>query len=215
VDLSLFRDESQLKKRKSSKRTPRRKGKENTSGAEDGFEGLTGDESEEEVKKKPKPNKRVEKPKVAAKEKVKTKEKPVEKRAERASERGRDRDLAAKRRSESTAAAAAAAVKNAAVKQTVAKHAIVRQSAAKAPEKKPRIVAKPTKKPEPVAESSIPTRSAKTRSKHTSNFINIVYKVFTGHCLSLHYWIQYNCHHNICRECLRFAIPSWPFLWHA
>jgi hypothetical protein len=41
VDLSLFRDESQLKKRKSLKRTARRKGKENTSGAEDGYEGLT------------------------------------------------------------------------------------------------------------------------------------------------------------------------------
>jgi hypothetical protein len=56
VDLSLFRDESQLKKRKSLKRTSRRK--ENTSGAEDSYEGLTGDdESEEEVKKKkPKTN---------------------------------------------------------------------------------------------------------------------------------------------------------------
>jgi hypothetical protein len=50
----------------------------------------------------------------------------------------------------------------------------MRQSAAKAPEKKPKVVAKPTKKPEPVVESSIPTRSTKTRSKHISNFI-IVY----------------------------------------
>lgn len=178
MDLSLFRDESQLKKRKSLKRTPRRKGKENTSGAEDGYEGLTGDESEEEVKKmKPKPNKRVEKPKVSVKEKVKMKEKPTEKRAERASERGRDRGLAAKRRSEATAAIAASsavAVKNAAMKQTVAKHAVMRQSATKAPEKKPRVVAKSTKKLEPVVESSIPTRSTKTRSKHISKFI-IVY----------------------------------------
>lgn len=162
LDLSLFRDESQLKKRKSLKRTSKRK--ENTSGAEDGYEGLTGDdESEEEVKKKkPKRNKRLEKPKVSVKEKVKTKEKPVEKRAERTSERGRDRGLASKRRSESVAAAAA--VKNAAVKQTVAKHAAVRQTASKAPEKKPKVVVKPTKKPEPIAESSIPTRSTKTRS---------------------------------------------------
>ena len=171
MDLSLFRDESQLKKRKSVKRTSRRK--ENTSVAEDGYEGLTGDdESEEEVKKKkPKPNKRVEKAKVSVKEKVKTKEKPVEKRAERTSERGRDRGLASKRRSESVAAAVA--VKNAAMKQTVAKHAAVRQAAFKALDKKTKVVVKPTKKPEPVAESSIPTRSAKTRSKHFSSLINV------------------------------------------
>jgi hypothetical protein len=184
VDLSLFRDESQLKKRKSLKRTSRRK--ENMLGAEDGYEGLTGDdESEEEVKKKkPKPNKRVEKPKVSMKEKVKTKEKPVEKRAERTSERGRDRGLVSKRRSESVAAAAA--VKNAAVKQTVAKHAAVRQAASKAPEKKPKVVVKPTKKPEPVAESSIPTRSTKTRSKYFSDLINVYVLsiMFTFHHLS-------------------------------
>ncbi|XP_069702520.1 uncharacterized protein [Periplaneta americana] len=171
LDLSLFRDESQLKKRRSLKRTARRKGKENASGTEDDYEGLTGDdESEEEVKKKkPKPNKRLEKPKVSVKEKVKTKEKPVEKRAERSSERGRDRGLASKRRSETivattTTTAAAAAVKNAAVKQTVAKQAVARQAVAKAADKKPKVVAKTTKKPEAVAESSIPTRSAKTRS---------------------------------------------------
>lgn len=208
MDLSLFRDESQLKKRKSLKRTSKRK--ENTSGAEDGYEGLTGDdESDEEVKKKkPKTNKRMEKPKVSVKEKVKTKEKPVEKRAERTSERGRDRGLASKRRSESVVAAAA--VKNAAVKQTVAKHAAVRQAASKAPEKKPKVVVKPTKKPEPVAESSIPTRSTKTRSKHFPHLVSTYCFpfFFTFHHLPLElgiaeslWWIMYVYFSNTIQEC--------------
>lgn len=152
LDLSLYIDEAQLKKKKMSKKE---KKEMKDIEFEEISENVSGDtESDEPKAKKPKrekSNKRAEKSKSAAKEKVKTKEKEASKRAERASERerGRERGAAAKRKIEASAS-----------KVSTPKASNEKKHKTTSTKKLDR-----AEKSEPIAETSMPTRSSKTRSK--------------------------------------------------
>nr|CAD7262487.1 unnamed protein product [Timema shepardi] len=163
LDLSLFRDESQLKTKKVSKQASKRKkakGKENAELADSESED-SGDEAEEpKLKKLRSSPKKVEKPKA----KEKAKEKSVE---VLPSER-RERTTATKRKGEVLSAATKAAlVKQAAVKQTVARQAlpkpflIKKNKTTSVPLPSPSQAKQTKTAEEPVAN---PTRSTKTRS---------------------------------------------------
>nr|CAD7409489.1 unnamed protein product [Timema poppensis] len=163
LDLSLFRDESQLKTKKVSKQASKRKkakGKENAELADSESED-SGDEAEEpKLKKLRSSPKKVEKPKA----KEKAKEKSVE---VLPSER-RERTTATKRKGEVLSAATKAAlVKQAAVKQTVARQAlpkpflIKKNKTTSVPLPSPSQAKQTKTAQEPVAN---PTRSTKTRS---------------------------------------------------
>nr|CAD7427376.1 unnamed protein product [Timema monikensis] len=153
LDLSLFRDESQLKTKKVSKQASKRKkakGKENAELADSESDDSADEAEEPKLKKLRSSPKKVEKPK--AKEKVK------EKSVEVLSSERRERTSATKRKGEVLSAASKAAlVKQAAVKQTVARQALPKPFLIKKNKTTPPSQAKQNKS------AQEPTRSTKTR----------------------------------------------------
>nr|CAD7455253.1 unnamed protein product [Timema tahoe] len=158
VDLSLFRDESQLKTKKVSKQASKRKkakGKENAELADSESDDSTDEVEEPKLKKLRSSPKKVEKTK--AKEKVK------EKSVEVLSSERRERTTATKRKSEVLSAATKAAlVKQAAVKQTVARQALPKPFLIKQTKTSPVPLPSPSQAKQ--TKTAHPTRSTKTRS---------------------------------------------------
>nr|CAD7597045.1 unnamed protein product [Timema genevievae] len=158
LDLSLFRDESQLKTKKVSKQASKRKkakGKENAELADSESDDSTDEAEEPKLKKLRSSPKKVEKTK--AKEKVK------EKSVEVLSSERRERTTATKRKSEVLSAATKAAlVKQAAVKQTVARQALPKPFLIKQTKTSPVPLPSPSQAKQ--TKTAHPTRSTKTRS---------------------------------------------------
>ncbi|XP_068082460.1 neurofilament heavy polypeptide isoform X2 [Anabrus simplex] len=161
LDLSLYKDEAQLKKRGQPKKPVKKSSLTSSESADESGENPeeVSADSENDTKKKPKAktNKKVDKSKSPAKEKVKTKEKDPTK-TERNSERdrGRDRGLTIKRRSESLS------------RSSVVKPPPEKKTKLASEKKAKTTLPKSTRKSVTVSvtsENPIPTRSTKSRSK--------------------------------------------------